>query len=210
MALILFGVLFLGVSDTQLVPPLLASIASEFHVSAGHTGIIVTSYSLAAAVFALFAGPLSDQNRSQESARRRARSIYSCVVFNLTRYHTWRARHRPDVYRICRRNAVDVRAIVRRRSLLVRPARTRHGRAFDGLLPRFRYQRSGGGLDGARVGMAIGLRMPRRACELLCSFSRCGSCRQSEKRNAPRTRCFRTSICILRSPTDWPEWPRHF
>jgi multidrug resistance protein len=60
-ALILFGVLFLGVSDTQLVPPLLASIASEFHASAGHTGIIVTSYSLAAAVFALFAGPLSDR-----------------------------------------------------------------------------------------------------------------------------------------------------
>ena len=60
-ALILFGVLFLGVSDTQLVPPLLASIASEFHSSAGHTGIIVTSYSLAAAVFALFAGPLSDR-----------------------------------------------------------------------------------------------------------------------------------------------------
>jgi len=60
-ALILFGVLFLGVSDTQLVPPLLASIASEFHSSAGQTGIIVTSYSLAAAVFALFAGPLSDR-----------------------------------------------------------------------------------------------------------------------------------------------------
>ena len=60
-ALILFGVLFLGVSDTQLVPPLLSSIANEFQTSAGHTGIIVTSYSLAAAVFALFAGPLSDR-----------------------------------------------------------------------------------------------------------------------------------------------------
>jgi predicted MFS family arabinose efflux permease len=60
-ALILFGVLFLGVSDTQLVPPLLTSIASHFDVSAGHAGIIVTSYSLAAAVFALFAGPLSDR-----------------------------------------------------------------------------------------------------------------------------------------------------
>lgn len=60
-ALILFGVLFLGVSDAQLVPPLLASIAGEFHASAGRTGIIVTSYSLAAAVFALFAGPLSDR-----------------------------------------------------------------------------------------------------------------------------------------------------
>jgi predicted MFS family arabinose efflux permease len=60
-ALILFGVLFLGVSDTQLVPPLLSSIAREFNASPGHAGIIVTSYSLAAAVFALFAGPLSDR-----------------------------------------------------------------------------------------------------------------------------------------------------
>ncbi len=60
-ALILFGVLFLGVSDTQLVPPLLSSIASDFNASPGHVGIIVTSYSLAAALFALFAGPLSDR-----------------------------------------------------------------------------------------------------------------------------------------------------
>jgi predicted MFS family arabinose efflux permease len=60
-ALILFGVLFLGVSDTQLVFPLLPSIAHELGVSPGQAGIIVTSYSLAAAVFALFAGPLSDQ-----------------------------------------------------------------------------------------------------------------------------------------------------
>jgi predicted MFS family arabinose efflux permease len=60
-ALILFGVLFLGVSDTQLVPPLLASIALDFNVSPGKAGIIVTSYSLAAAAFALVAGPLSDR-----------------------------------------------------------------------------------------------------------------------------------------------------
>jgi predicted MFS family arabinose efflux permease len=60
-ALILFGVLFLGVSDAQLVPPLLPTIAEEFHTSSGHAGIVVTSYSLAAAAFALFAGPLSDR-----------------------------------------------------------------------------------------------------------------------------------------------------
>jgi multidrug resistance protein len=60
-ALILFGVLFLGVSDTQLVPPLLSSIAREFNASPGQAGIIVTSYSLAAAIFALIAGPLSDR-----------------------------------------------------------------------------------------------------------------------------------------------------
>jgi predicted MFS family arabinose efflux permease len=60
-ALILFGVLFLGVSDTQLIPPLLSPIAGDFEVSPGHAGIIVTSYSVAAAVFALIAGPLSDR-----------------------------------------------------------------------------------------------------------------------------------------------------
>lgn len=60
-ALILFGVLFIGVSDTQLIPLLLSSIAREFRTSPGHAGIIVASYSLAAAAFALFAGPLSDR-----------------------------------------------------------------------------------------------------------------------------------------------------
>ena len=60
-ALVLFGVLFLGVSDNQLVPPLLAPIADNFEVSPGRAGIIVTTYSLAAAAFALFAGPLSDR-----------------------------------------------------------------------------------------------------------------------------------------------------
>jgi predicted MFS family arabinose efflux permease len=60
-ALILFGVLFLGVSDTQLVPPLLPLIAEDLGVTPGRAGIVVTSYSLAAAAFALFAGPISDR-----------------------------------------------------------------------------------------------------------------------------------------------------
>jgi len=60
-ALILFGVLFLGVSDTQLVGPLLPAIAHDLGTTAGHAGIIVTTYSLAAAAFALIVGPLSDR-----------------------------------------------------------------------------------------------------------------------------------------------------
>jgi multidrug resistance protein len=60
-ALILFGVLFLGVSDTQLVAPLLPLIAQDLETTPGRAGIIVTTYSLAAAGFALFAGPLSDR-----------------------------------------------------------------------------------------------------------------------------------------------------
>ena len=60
-ALILFGVLFLGVSDTQLVAPLLPLIARDLGTTPGHAGIIVTTYSLAAAAFALIIGPLSDR-----------------------------------------------------------------------------------------------------------------------------------------------------
>jgi predicted MFS family arabinose efflux permease len=60
-ALILFGVLFLGVSDTQLVAPLLPFIAQDMGTTSGRAGTIVTTYSLAAAAFALLVGPLSDQ-----------------------------------------------------------------------------------------------------------------------------------------------------
>src|SRR5256886_4923548 len=60
-ALILFGVLFLGVSDTQLVAPLLPLIALDLGTTPGLAGIIVTTYWLAAAAFALFVGPLSDR-----------------------------------------------------------------------------------------------------------------------------------------------------
>ena len=60
-ALILFGVLFLGVSDTQLVAPLLPLIAQDLGTTPGYAGIIVTTYALAAAAFALFVGPLSDR-----------------------------------------------------------------------------------------------------------------------------------------------------
>jgi predicted MFS family arabinose efflux permease len=42
-ALILFGVLFLGVSDTQLVAPLLPLIALDLGTTPGHAGIIVTT-----------------------------------------------------------------------------------------------------------------------------------------------------------------------
>ena len=61
MALLLFGVLFLGVSDTQLVAPLLPLIARDFQITPGHAGMIVTTYSFAAAIFALVIGPVSDR-----------------------------------------------------------------------------------------------------------------------------------------------------
>jgi len=82
-ALILFGVLFLGVSDTQLVPLVLSSIAIEFQTTPGHTGIIVASYSLAAAAFALFAGPLSDR------IGRRWVLLGGLVLFTITSFATF-------------------------------------------------------------------------------------------------------------------------
>ena len=60
-ALVLFGVLFLGVSDTQLVAPLLPLIARDLQITPGSAGMIVTTYSLAAAAFALVIGPTSDR-----------------------------------------------------------------------------------------------------------------------------------------------------
>src|SRR5438093_3297473 len=82
-ALILFGVLFLGVSDTQLVAPLLPLIARDLGTTPGHAGIIVTTYSLAAAVFALFVGPLSDR------IGRKKILISGLAVFTLTSFLTY-------------------------------------------------------------------------------------------------------------------------
>ncbi len=60
-ALVLFGILFVGVSDTQLIPPLLPLIAPDVGTTAGRAGTIVTMYALAAAAFALLAGTMSDR-----------------------------------------------------------------------------------------------------------------------------------------------------
>ena len=60
-AAILFGILFLGVSDTALIPPLLPSIAEDLAISPGRAGTVVTAYALAAAAFALVLGTASDR-----------------------------------------------------------------------------------------------------------------------------------------------------
>jgi len=82
-ALILFGVLFLGVSDTQLVAPLLPLIAMDRGTTPGHAGIIVTTYSLAAAAFALFVGPLSDR------VGRKKILIFGLALFTIASFLTY-------------------------------------------------------------------------------------------------------------------------
>src|SRR3989454_9891206 len=82
-ALILFGVLFLGVSDTQLVAPLLPLIASDLGITPGHAGIIVTTFSLAAAAFALFVGPVSDR------VGRKKVLVSGLAVFSLASFFTY-------------------------------------------------------------------------------------------------------------------------
>src|SRR2546423_890588 len=82
-ALILFGVLFLGVSDTQLVAPLLPLIAQDLGTTPGHAGIIVSTYSLAAAAFALFVGPLSDR------VGRKRVLIFGLALFTVASFLTY-------------------------------------------------------------------------------------------------------------------------
>ena len=53
--------LFLGLQDAQVVWPILYVLKADFAISIASAGIAVTSYSAAAAFWALIIGPLSDQ-----------------------------------------------------------------------------------------------------------------------------------------------------
>src|ERR1051326_1124739 len=89
-ALVLFGVLFLGVSDTQLVAPLLPLIARDFRISPGSAGMIVTTYSLAAAAFAVLIGPISDRvgRKKVLTFGLLLFSIASVLVYHITSFRT--------------------------------------------------------------------------------------------------------------------------
>ncbi len=56
-----FSVMFVIGTDTFLISPLLPLLQEEFHVSTDISGWMVSSYALGYALFALIAGPLSDQ-----------------------------------------------------------------------------------------------------------------------------------------------------
>jgi predicted MFS family arabinose efflux permease len=57
---LLFSLLFLGVADNQVIAALLPSLVKSFDISLSMAGLLVTGYSLAAAVAAFVSGSLSD------------------------------------------------------------------------------------------------------------------------------------------------------
>ncbi|MBI4166892.1 MAG: MFS transporter [Acidobacteria bacterium] len=56
----LFLLLFIGVADNQIIAALLPSLVHSFGITVGTAGLLITTYSLAAAVAAFFSGSLSD------------------------------------------------------------------------------------------------------------------------------------------------------
>ena len=74
---LLFSLLFLGVADNQVIAALLPSLVKSFDISLSMAGLLVTGYSLAAAVAAFISGSLSDHY-----GRRRFR-VAGVVVFSV-------------------------------------------------------------------------------------------------------------------------------
>ncbi len=56
----LFLLLFIGVADNQIIAALLPSLVNSFGMTVGTAGLLITVYSLAAALAAFFSGSLSD------------------------------------------------------------------------------------------------------------------------------------------------------
>jgi predicted MFS family arabinose efflux permease len=76
---VLFLVFFLGISDNQMVSPLLPLIAREFNLASGEAGkLIGPAYALAAALIALIVGPASDR------LGRRRFLLYAALLFGVS------------------------------------------------------------------------------------------------------------------------------
>lgn len=56
----LFLLLFIGVADNQIIAALLPSLVNSFQITVGTAGLLITTYSIAAALAAFFSGSLSD------------------------------------------------------------------------------------------------------------------------------------------------------
>ena len=58
---LLFGILFLASADNQLLIPLIPRLSEDLSVTVARLGDLFSIYALAAAVFNLILGPLSDR-----------------------------------------------------------------------------------------------------------------------------------------------------
>jgi predicted MFS family arabinose efflux permease len=58
---LLLGILLLGLADVQIISPILPKLAEDFSVSPTLMGTAVSAYAIAAALWALVVGPLSDE-----------------------------------------------------------------------------------------------------------------------------------------------------
>ncbi len=81
----LFLLLFIGVADNQIIAALLPSLVNSFEMTVGTAGLLITVYSLAAALAAFFSGSLSDHYG------RRRFLIAGVLVFSLASWLTSRS-----------------------------------------------------------------------------------------------------------------------
>lgn len=58
---LLLGMLLLGLTDVQIIAPILSELAQDFSVTPAAMGTAVSAYAIAAAAWALIIGPLSDR-----------------------------------------------------------------------------------------------------------------------------------------------------
>ena len=82
----LFLLLFIGVADNQVIAALLPSLVSSLNISIGTAGLLVTTYSLAAALAAFLSGSLSDHYG------RRRFLLMGILVFALASWFTSQSR----------------------------------------------------------------------------------------------------------------------
>jgi predicted MFS family arabinose efflux permease len=59
--ILLLGIFLLGLTDVQIMAPILPKLAEDFSVSTAVMGTAVSAYAITAAVWALIVGPLSDR-----------------------------------------------------------------------------------------------------------------------------------------------------
>ncbi len=59
--MLLLGIFLLGLTDVQMISPILPRLAKDFSVSPAMMGTAVSAYAMTAAIWALMIGPLSDQ-----------------------------------------------------------------------------------------------------------------------------------------------------